>query len=321
MLLEVKDIIKHSEKRLNKLKILNNFFNHTEVIAIAARTKAIHHVFATNDTLDINKLELFHLQYTDSLLDLIAKLKKKNEQQYLLLMNEIQINDEVIKSIGVSTDSDFFKEKVKEHNTKFQKFIALLYNELAFEKKQLQKKEIEEINQLSKDWGIGYYRKIALNDFVALMALSCNLNYDIDEFRIEKKLLGKLNIQKFRFKFLCGLQFNNQFIELYEFIDSNDYFVFLKEKKEFLFIDIKQFRNIDFSKNNSGKSDRLLELKNKNIDLTNKAEQIIKFIPMEVEEILNNYNQKISSFELLDDLQNIDEQANILKTMLNINIK
>jgi hypothetical protein len=197
----------------------------------------------------------------------------------------------------------------------------LLYSGLAFEKKQPLTQELVEINQLSDSMGLGFYRKIPINNFVELMALSCNSNYEIDEFRIEKKLLGKLNIQKFRFKFLCGLQFNNQFIELYEFIDSNDYFVFLKEKKEFLFIDIKQFSNIDFSKNNSGKSNRLLELKNKNIELTNKAEQVIKFIPMEVEEILNNYNQKISSIELLDDLQNIDEQANILKTMLNINIR
>ncbi len=319
--MEVKEIIKFSEKRLDKLKILTNFFSQTDLIAISIRTRAIHQIFAANNDLDINKLELFHLQYTDSLLDLIAKLKKKNEQKYLLLMNEIQINDEVIKSLESTVDNNKFSDNIKIHNKKIQTFIALLYNELAFEKKQLFRKETEQINQLSNEWGIGYYRKIPLPDFVELMALSCKINYDVSDFRIEKKLLGKLNIQKFRFKFLCGLQFNNQFIEIYEFIDSNDYFVFLKEKKEFLFIDLKQFSNIDFSKNSSGKSDRLLELKNKNIELTNKAEQVIKFIPMEVEEILNNYNQKISSIELLDDLQNIDEQANILKTMLNINIK
>lgn len=315
------DIIKCSEKRLSKLKILTNFFGQTEIVAISARTRAIHHIFASNNILDINKLELFHLQYTDSLIALISKLKKKNEQKYLLLTNEIQINDEVIKSLGASTTKDNFKEKVKEHNKRFQIFIELLYNELAYEKKAEIKIAVDGINQLSNQIGLSFYRKIPLPDFVRLMALSSNSNYDIYEFRIEKRLLGKLNSQKFRFKFLCGFQFNNQFIELFEFIDSNDYFVFLKEKKEFLFIDLKQFSDIDFSKNKNNESEILLQLKNKNNELTGKANEVIKSIPIEIEDILRNYNQKITSIELLDDLQNIDEQANILKTMLNINIK
>ena len=69
-------IIRDSEKRLNKLKILINFFDQSQIIAIHVRTKVIHDIFFSNKTLDTSKLELFHLQYTDSLLDLLVKLKK-----------------------------------------------------------------------------------------------------------------------------------------------------------------------------------------------------------------------------------------------------
>ena len=64
-----------------------------------------------------------------------------------------------------------------------------------------------------------------------------------------------------------------------------------------------------------------MQLKRKNVDLNNKAERTLKSIPSDVEIVLNNYCDKISSMEFLDDLQNIDEQTNVLRTMLNINIK
>ena len=95
----------------------------------------------------------------------------------------------------------------------------------------------------------------------------------------------------------------------------------LKEKKEFLTLNLAEFKNIDFSKNNSNKKEILLQLKRKNVDLNNKAERTLKSIPSDVEIVLNNYCDKISSMEFLDDLQNIDEQTNVLRTMLNINIK
>ena len=319
--MEFTAIIKDSEKRLNKLKILTNFFDQSQVIAISVRTRVIHDMFASNKALDVNKLELFHLQYTDSLLDLLIKLKKNIEQKYLLINNEIQINTDVINSFASEIKKDDFADKVKTHNLIMQAFMESLYNDLAFDKKASKLTNLEEKNDLSNEMGIEFYRKIAIQEYQQLNSISSNSMYEFFDFRIEKKLLGKLNIQKFKFKFLCGFQFNNQFIEIYEFIHCNEYFVFLKEKKEFLAINLNEFKNIDFSKNNSNKKEILLQFKRKNADLNNKAEQTIKSIPNDVEIVLNNYYDKISSMEFLDDLQNIDEQTNVLRTMLNINIK
>lgn len=319
--MEVTAIIKDSEKRLNKLKVLTNFFDQSQVIAISVRTRVIHDMFASNKALDINKLELFHLQFTDSLLDLLIKLKKNIEQKYLLINNEIQINNEVINSFVSEIKKDEFLDRVKTHNLIIQTFMESLYNDLAFDKKVSKLTNLVEKNDLSNEMGTEFYRKIALQEYEQLNSISSNSMYEFFDFRIEKKLLGKLNIQKFKFKFLCGFQFNNQFIEIYEFIHCNEYFIFLKEKKEFLTLNLAEFKNIDFSKNNSNKKEILLQLKRKNVDLNNKAERTLKSIPSDVEIVLNNYCDKISSMEFLDDLQNIDEQTNVLRTMLNINIK
>ncbi len=319
--MEFTAIIKDSEKRLNKLKVLTNFFDYSHVIAISVRTRVIHDIFALNKDLDINKLELFHLQYTDSLLDLLIKLKKSIEKKYLLINNEIQINSDIINSYVSEVNKDDFTERVKTHNLIMQAFMKTLYNHLAFENKMSKINNLEEKNDLSNEMGIEFYRKISLRKYEQLNAISSNSSYDFFDFRIEKKLLGKLNIQKFKFKFLCGFQFNNQFIEIYEFIHCNEYFIFLKEKKEFLTLNLAEFKNIDFSKNNSNKKEILLQLKRKNVDLNNKAERTLKSIPSDVEIVLSNYYDKISSMEFLDDLQNIDEQTNVLRTMLNINIK
>ena len=319
--MEVTAIIKDSEKRLNKLKVLTNFFDQSQVIAISVRTRVIHDMFANNKDLDINKLELFHLQFTDSLLDLLIKLKKNIEQKYLLINNEIQINNDVINSFISEIKKDDFTDRVRTHNLIIQTFMESLYNDLAFDKKVSKLTNLVEKNDLSNEMGTEFYRKIALQEYEQLNSISSNSMYEFFDFRIEKKLLGKLNIQKFKFKFLCGFQFNNQFIEIYEFIHCNEYFIFLKEKKEFLTLNLAEFKNIDFSKNNSNKKEILLQLKRKNVDLNNKAERTLKSIPSDVEIVLNNYCDKISSMEFLDDLQNIDEQTNVLRTMLNINIK
>jgi hypothetical protein len=319
--LEFKAIIKDSEKRLNKLKIITNFFDQSLVIAISVRTKVIHDLFTINKTLDINKLELFHLQYTDSLLDLLVKLKKSIEQKYLLIINEIQINNDVINSFKSEIEKDVFFDRVKTHNLLMKAFMKSLYQDLAFEDKVSNLTNLKEKNDLSNEKGLEYYRKLSIENYQLLIAITSTSNYKFLDFEIEKKLLGKLNIHNFMFKFLCGFQCNNEIIELYEFINSNEYFMYIKEHKRYVSLKINDFKTIDFSKNKSNKKEIIIKLNQKNAELNTLAQQTLKSIPNDVEQVLNDYYTKISSLEFLDDLQNIDEQTNVLRTMLNINIK
>ncbi|EJL67911.1 hypothetical protein PMI13_04010, partial [Chryseobacterium populi] len=70
-------IMSQSKRRLTKLKLLSNFFENVVIISIYIKTDIIHNLFQENKALDYHKLELFHLQYTDSLIELLTKIKKK----------------------------------------------------------------------------------------------------------------------------------------------------------------------------------------------------------------------------------------------------
>ena len=71
---EVK-ILNDSKRRIQKLKIFENFFKQPDLLSIVVRTEIIHSFFEKNkENIDLNKLELFHLQYTDSLSDLLKKI-------------------------------------------------------------------------------------------------------------------------------------------------------------------------------------------------------------------------------------------------------
>ena len=83
------EIIKESNRKLVVLELLSNFFNHKDLVGTLIKTKIIHTLFQNNRSLDINKLELFHIQFTNSLIDLFQKIKKSKEQNYLLISDEL----------------------------------------------------------------------------------------------------------------------------------------------------------------------------------------------------------------------------------------
>ena len=76
----------------------------------------------------------------------------------------------------------------------------------------------------------------------------------------------------------------------------------------------------NFSKNNSSKGEIIAQLQEKNALLELELSTIKTSLPESVQVVLKDYLNKISSVDFLEDLQNVDEQTNILKTMLNINI-
>lgn len=86
---EVK-ILNDSKRRIQKLKIFENFFKQPDLLSIVVRTEIIHSFFEKNkENIDLNKLELFHLQYTDSLSDLLKKIKKQKENTIINIETEI----------------------------------------------------------------------------------------------------------------------------------------------------------------------------------------------------------------------------------------
>ncbi len=311
-------VIKDSSAKLKVVKTLSNFFNHKDLFAVYIRTQVIHNLFESNKNLDANKLELFHVQYTSTLIELFQKLKKAKEQQYLLISDEIYINDDVVHKLESESATVNFAEEVREHSKVMVAKLQQLYNMLASG------------DAVPFGWGdimvfsakrvSEFYREITASQFMALTDMETRTTYRNEFATIEKKLLGRLNIVKFRVKFACGLVHEDEVIEVYDFIDSNDKFIFIASAKSFYFLDAEMAKGLDLSKNLSAKSRIIQDMKAKTEMLKEKLGTIKSILPPTVDEVLSGYLEKISGVDFLDELQNVDEQTNILRAMLNINV-
>lgn len=318
--MDASENIKLSEKRLNKLRVITNFFDHADVTNISIKTKIIHDIFASNQALDSMKLELFHLQYTDTFLQLMQQLKKKIEQNYLLIENEIKANETFIASYKTEINQDDFRKDIINCNVNVQLFFEAAYEYLAFDNPE-KASFLLEINNFKNKWSSEYFRPISDEHFTALEHVKSVVFHSFNNIHIEKKLLGKLNIQRFKVKFLCGLQNSNQCFSVFEFIHVNEHFIFNHQSNHFLLLDLKNFSTVNFSRNSSNKQLIIKTLTDKIAALHNKSNTSLRQISQDILLVLQEYYLKISAMSFLDDLQNIDEQTNILKSMLNLNIK
>lgn len=313
-----KQIIQDSEKKLSTLKVLSNFFNHPDLIAISVRTHVIHNLFENNKNLDIHKLDLFHLQYTNSLIELLLKLKKSKEQKYLILNDEIYINEDFITRLKAEVNAIPFTDEVRQHSINMTIKTEELYRYFT---EDIQKNfDWSAITQFINRRSGEFYRQIGIEDYQRLTEHSQKSVYQNSYVTFEKKLLGKLNIQKFRVKLICGLRYESEELEIYEFVNSNDKFIFINDEKSFYLIDQSSLSGIDLSKNTSYKTETIDRLMSKNELLKDQLSSVKSSMPKDVETVMESYLEKISGVEFLDDLQNVDEQTNILKAMLNIKI-
>lgn len=310
-------IIKDSNRKLVILELLSNFFSHKDIVNVLIRTKIIHTLFQNNRTLDINRLELFHIQFTNSFIDLFQKLKKSKEQQYLLISENIHTNQDIISKLKSEIDESKFTEHIKNHAQNMSKKIEELYQMFVTENGATF--NWNDIMNFSESIKNEYYREIDIKQYEKLTCSNKSL-YENKHVKFEKKLLGRLNILKFRIKFLCGLVCNNEIIEVYEFRDSNDKFIFIANDKSFYFLESNVAKMVNLSKNDSIKGEIITQLLEKNALLESELGTIKTSLPEKVKDVLNDYLSKISSVDFLEDLQNIDEQTNILRKMLNINI-
>lgn len=311
--------IQDSNRRLVVLKTLSNFFNHKDLFAVYVRTKVIHNLFEANKSLDVNKLELFHIQYTSSLIELFQKLKKGKEQQYMLVTDEIYINEELIAKLQKEAGTEDFDTERKKYGQAMGTKLRELYNLLS--ETVTGTFSWGSVLMFSTRYGKEFYRELTdANLFLALTETEGKNAYHSDYGTIERKLMGRLNKLNFRIKFVCGFQFDTEFIEVFDFVDSNDRFIFINSIRSFFLLDKTLENQLDLSRNTSSRQEIIAGLKHKNEMLTEKLATIKTALPNDVEEVLASYLEKISGVDFIEELQNVDEQTNILRAMLNINI-
>ncbi len=132
--------------------------------------------------------------------------------------------------------------------------------------------------------------------------------------------MGVLCKYDFKTEFYCGLKSGTQVIEVYRFLDDDRHFIYAPSDSLFVFLDVAKIAGIDMSTNLSKKEKLIYELKDKNDRMEANAAAMKANMPAEITSLLADNYKKISDISFLDNITNIDVQANILKSMLNTDL-
>lgn len=307
-------ILNQSTRRISKLKLLSDFFENVTLISIYVKTEIIHNLFKENSELDHTKLELFHLQYTDSLISLVDKIKKNNEREFLNFSTEISTNNEFIAKYNQQNPAENFEVERKYYSSNFSNFLKNMYEDLSSD----QVTGNLEIFNFKMKYAESFYREKGNKH--ALDYSDNKLFYDYLGIRIEKKLLGRLNIQNFKSKFVAGFILENNIFELFKIFQTDEYFAYNNEKKEIYLLPEEQLKGLDTSTNNSKQKDIVdaLKMKNKGLDVKRKAAR--DNIPQETTVVMEDYLRALGDVDIMNSILRVDEETNILKAMLNLNL-
>ena len=313
------NILNQSNRMLSKLQLLSVFFGDDVIYKIYLRSQVIHKLFETNTELDVNKLDLFHLQFTQSLIDLLRKIKKNNEGNVSLLFDEIQINREMIARLNDPQYSlaNFNMDKQRQA-LKMNLSLRKLYQVLS--DSTTDNPLSKNINSFSSRYAADFFYPIDPSIMEEVTAYKDGDVYKNDYAIIQRKLMGILCKQDFKTEFFSGLKAGTRVLEVYKFINDERYFSYSPPDGLFMFFDISKIRSIDMSTNLSKKEKLMHELKVKNEKLESDTAAMKAFMPPEIKSLLAEDYKKISDINFLENITNVDVQANILKTMLNTDL-
>lgn len=309
---EAVSIMSQSKRRLTKLKLLSNFFENVDIISIYIKTDIIHKLFEENKTLDYNKLELFHLQYTDSLIELLNKIKKKKETDLLAVINEINVNNQYISAFE-EKKVDSFEIDRKMYSGTFSQHLKTLYKDLTEEKFTL---NWNDVLYFHKKYGMEFYRTEADESKLKFQQVP---SYQYQDYSIERKLLGKLNIQNFKVRFVCGFRIGRNEYELFRIFQSDEHFIFNIDEKKLYLID-DELAYLNTSENESNQISIINQLKGKNEELEETIHERKRTLPENVDAVLKDYLRNLENVDIMSKIFDVNEETNILRAMLNLNI-
>lgn len=310
---EAVTIMSQSKRRLTKLKLLANFFENVDIISIYIKTDIIHNLFNENKTLDYQKLELFHLQYTDSVIELLTKIKKKKENDLLAVINEININNQYISTFE-EKKVDSFEIDRKMYSGIFSKHLKNLYKDLTEDRFTL---NWNDVLYFHKKYATEFYRTEADESKLKFHVVA---SYQYQDYSIERKLLGKLNIQNFKVRFMCGYRIDRNEYELFKIFQSDEHFIFNIEEKRLYLID-DELAYLNFSENESNQIVIINQLKRKNEELKESIGERKRTLPEDVESVLKDYLRNLENVDIMSKIFDVNEETNILRAMLNLNLK
>lgn len=314
----VRHILNESVGTISHLQVLSAFFQDETVYKIYVKTEVIHKTFEQNRDLDINRLELFHVQFTDTVIELLRKIKKTNEQNVSLLYEEVRVNREMIDRLGSSLNTEVtYKEDRVRQATKMSLSLRRLYEALSADSPDYPLSR--NINAFSARYAQDFFTDIPPALFGELIQYTPAEVYSNAHAVIQRRLLGQLHKQNFNVTYHMGLKAGNQALEVYKFEDTSGatrFFLYLASGNVFVFVDPEKLHALPEESGASKKARLVRELTDKNTRLESTIQGTKTFIPDQVKALLNEYYRKISDINFLEQ-SDFEIQANILKTMLN----
>jgi len=313
------NILNESRRLISKLQLLSVFFENDTVYKIYLRTQVIHRLFESNNELDINKLDLFHLQFTVTLIELLKKIKRNNERNLTLLFDETQANKDLIAQLqdNVSTERDFNLDKQRQ-SLKINTSLRNLYRVLSEDSSEYPFSK--NINAFGAKYAADFFYDISGDVLQMLIQYDPANVYKHSSAIIQRKLMGLLCKYDFKTEFVFGLKAEHLEIEVYKFTEADQYYIYYPSRSLFLLCDINILKDIDRKTALAKKENILRELMDKNDRLQSNISITKTYIPPEVKNVLTDYYRKINDVDFLQQMNNFDAQSNILRTMLNTDL-
>lgn len=309
------EILEESNKTIQYLSDLSSFFEDRTIMKIYLQTQIIHKLFEDNPDIDINKLELFHLQFTSTLIELLEKIRKRNERIVNMNKHEVELNGEMIEKIKRSIlQAGGFDAEKRQQTLDMSKALRDLYTAIYNQSHEYPFRE--NISAFS----VKFYKEYFHDGDMALLPILTNYDksavYRNPFAIIDKKLLLSLGQNNFNIKFFAGVKFGSTLMELYQIENTDTYFLFLPTKNIFLPCDITVFPYEEWEDETSKKEKTIKELRQKNYELENSINRNYRLIDSDIAHLLEDNYTKITDLDFLSSLEDIDTQANILKSML-----
>jgi len=310
-----KEILENSNEVIQQLSDLSIFFEDPALIKIYLQNQVIHKLFEDNEDIDINKLELFHLQFTTTLIDLLTKIKVKNERVVGMYKHEMELNNEMIEKLRqkMIQDGGFDAEKQKQ-TLRMSRSLRDLYTAIYYKSSEYPFKE--DINSFSINFYKDYFFESEQEIADELIKYDKANVYRNPYAIIDKQLLVALGKANFNVKFFAGVKVYPILLEIYKIQTEDIYFLYWPVKNLFLTCDINVFPFQEWDDEMSKKEQSIRNLNKKNSKLETNIKNTYKYLSHEILELLEEDYKVITDIDFLASLEDIDTQANILRSML-----
>lgn len=303
------EILKNSKSKLVELEKMNDFFKTLDLSSVLINTSLIISYFESNiEREDLGKLELFNLQYTDSLLELLRKVKSNKEREIAsvtIKYNRFIYEQKRIVYNNPNLDEEFVISK-KLHELEISLLFENLFDNIEY-------KDFNKLKSFHKKYSSRYFYNIDENDekFIESKDIKYYTRFNT---KIDSELLEIVANNKFKIKLSYGFNSKETSFEL--FIVENSDIVFLWNiNKNTFYISQSNFYSFGEMLNSTQ-----TKIENYSGKLQDSINEILKDIPKGVNKLISKYNKVLEDIIYNDKYYDIKEEENILKAMLDLKI-